>query len=132
MPCIETLSNFPIISINSGVNLLRFAISEACSEIPAPFKKASKSRFLSNTFSPHELAYCFSFKDYSPHLAGTFAAKEAVHKALGTSGTPLSSLEIRRQKNGQPAVWIKGRFQKSILVSISHTKALAVAAAFRK
>ena len=43
-----------------------------------PFKKDKNSRFLLNNFTSKERAYCFSYKDPLPHLAGTFAAKEAV------------------------------------------------------
>ena len=97
----------------------------------AAFKKNPQNRFLSNTFSPRELAYCFSFKDPVPHLAGTFAAKEAVFKALGKSDMTLSALEIKRGKNGKPIVLVKGHAQKKVFVSISHTKAVAVATAFQ-
>ena len=45
--------------------------------------KSRDDQFLLDNYSAEELAYCFSFKDPSEHLAGTFAAKEAVFKALG-------------------------------------------------
>ena len=44
--------------------------------------RKGKNRFLENTFSEAERTYCFSYRDPAPHFAGTFAAKEAVEKAL--------------------------------------------------
>ena len=95
------------------------------------FGKNKNSRFLSNNFSKNELDYCFSFKDRATHLAGTFAAKEAVFKSLGKD-ILLSEIEIRREKNGQPTVWIKNRKQNRTIVSISHTQNLALAIAMKK
>lgn len=97
-----------------------------------PFKKNRKDRFLQNNYSVAELDYCFSFKNPDPHLAGIFAAKEAVFKALGQNNILSASVEIRRDKNGQPTVWIKNRRQKSVLISISHTTKTAVATAIIK
>lgn len=94
-----------------------------------PFKNDKKNRFLTDTFSAGELAYCFSFRDPTEHLAGTFAAKEAVWKALGKNNVCQSELEIRRTKTGKPEVWIKNRRQKTIFVSISHTKQISIAMA---
>lgn len=94
-----------------------------------PFTKNRTHRFLRDTFTDRELTHCFAFKDPAPHLAGTFAAKEAVFKVLSRGDILLSSIEIRREKGGTPAVFIGNRRRKSILVSISHTAQDAVAAA---
>jgi holo-[acyl-carrier protein] synthase len=94
--------------------------------------KAKKARFLDTTFSPIERKYCTSFRDSAPHFAGTFAAKEAVVKALGGFHSPLGELEIRREKSGQPSVWIRGKRSTKILVSITHTSTLASAVAVQK
>jgi holo-[acyl-carrier protein] synthase len=94
-----------------------------------PFKKDKKNRFLTDSFSGEELEYCFSFRDPTEHLAGTFAAKEAAWKAFGKNNVCQSALEIRRTKTGKPEVWIKNRRQKTIFISISHTKQVAVAIA---
>ena len=91
------------------------------------FGKSRDSRFLLDNYSKKEIDYCFSFKNPAPHLAGNFAAKEAVFKALGQNNILLSLIEIRRNKNGRPEVWIKNRRQKSILLSISHTANIATA-----
>jgi len=90
---------------------------------------------LKKIYTPNELTYCLPRKNAAQHLAGRFAAKEAVYKAL--AGSPgartLSHLEIEivRERSGAPTVLIhrpKLREQK-VLVSISHTKELAVAIA---
>ncbi len=96
------------------------------------FRKNRNSRFLLNNYSKKEIDYCFSFKNPAPHLAGAFAAKEAVFKTLGRNDIVFSSIEIRRNKNGKPEVWIKNRRQKLILISISHTTKIAIAIAIKQ
>lgn len=96
------------------------------------FNKHRSNRFLLDNYSKKELAHCFSFKNPGPHLAGIFAAKEAVFKTLRRNDILFSLIEIRREKNGRPAVWIKNRCQKSIFVSISHTAKIAVAIAIKQ
>jgi len=96
------------------------------------FGKNRNSRFLLNNYGKKELNYCFSFKNPAPHLAGVFAAKEAVFKTLGRNNILLSLIEIRRNKSGKPEVWIKGHRQKSMSVSISHTAKIAAAIAIKQ
>jgi holo-[acyl-carrier protein] synthase len=91
--------------------------------------KEGKTRFLDNTFSKAEQAYCGKYRDPAPHLAGTFAAKEAVLKATGDFSVPLTKLEVRRDKNGKPELWRDGRRSKKIVLSITHTSSLACAVA---
>ncbi len=93
------------------------------------FTKARKHRFLSMHFTKRELAYCFSFREAAPHLAGIFAAKEAAFKALGRNDMLFSVIEIKRTKNNRPTAWFNKRLLKSISVSISHTRQLAIAVA---
>lgn len=94
--------------------------------------KSRDSRFLLDNYSKKEIDYCFSFKNSAPHLAGIFAAKEAVFKTLKRDNILFSLIEIRREKNGRPMVWIKNRHQKSIFVSISHTTKIAIAIAIKQ
>jgi holo-[acyl-carrier protein] synthase len=85
--------------------------------------------FLSNLFTPQEIAYCKQFKDPVPHFAGRFAAKEAIAKALGCGfGPDLSwhDLEILNDEKGRPVVRFKNHH---ILVSISHGTDYATAVA---
>jgi holo-[acyl-carrier protein] synthase len=70
-------------------------------------------------------------------LAGRFAAKEAVMKALGVGGFRFRDVEIRRSPSGKPEVSLSGRMQaraerlgvRRIAVSISHSRDYAVAVA---
>lgn len=86
---------------------------------------------LQKVFTKLELDYCFSFKDSSTHLAGLFAAKEAVAKALDGQAV-VYEIEIRHTVGGKPMVWQKNKENKKMAVSISHTDQLAVAVALRK
>lgn len=90
---------------------------------------------LKKIYTPQELSYCLPRKNAAQHLAGRFAAKEAVYKALaGCPGARTLShqeIEIVREKTGAPIVRIhrpRLRTQK-VLVSIAHTKELGVAIA---
>ena len=86
-------------------------------------------RFVSNIFSKHEQDYCFSYRDPAPHLAGTFAAKEAVRKIYGDKPMALAQIEVRRRASGKPEIWIKGKRSATLLTSITHTKTIAISIA---
>ena len=70
-------------------------------------------------------------------LAGRFAAKEAVMKALGAGGMAFRDIEIVRTPSGRPEVRLSGRMARRadylgirrIVVSISHSRDDAVAVA---
>lgn len=70
-------------------------------------------------------------------LAGRFAAKEAVMKALGVGGMAFREIEIVRLPSGKPSVRVFGRMRRRaerlgvtlITVSISHSRENAVAVA---
>ena len=54
-------------------------------------------RPLKKIFTPNELVYCQDYADPAPHLAARFAAKEAIVKALASSGiivNEFSKIEI--------------------------------------
>lgn len=93
--------------------------------------------FLNRLFTRREQDYCYKFKDPAPHFAGRFAAKEAIAKALGTGfGAHLAwhDVEILADDLGKPTVFLSDAIQKRfehphLLVSISHTDALAIAVA---
>jgi holo-[acyl-carrier protein] synthase len=92
-------------------------------------------RFLERVYTPKELAYCLKKRYPEGSLAGRFAAKEAVMKALGTglsSGVSWKDIEIVNNKKGKPEVFLYGKIKKilgkgKILISISHTKEDAIA-----
>src|SRR6188768_1577147 len=65
-------------------------------------------RFLDRCFTAEEQRYCaLNQKRYFEHLAGRFAAKEAVLKVLGTGwrgGIAWTDVEILPEPSGQPVV----------------------------
>ncbi len=98
-------------------------------------------RFMDRVFTPIEQAYANrSIKRRFEHLAGRFAAKEAVLKVLGTGwrgGIAWTDIEIRNETSGQPVVNLTGecaRIAETLgiarwLVSISHIETHATASA---
>ncbi len=90
--------------------------------------------------SPRESEYCYRFKKSAERIAGHFAAKEAISKALGTGfGSQLSfkDLEIHHNSLGAPSVVFSSRVLKKMpslasqqcLITISHERNYAVAMA---
>ncbi len=97
-------------------------------------------RFLDRVYTSHERDYCYARKNPVPHLAGRFAAKEAVLKVLGTgwtNGIAWTDIEVRNAASGQPSVRLTGRCREiadeqglvKILISISHIGTHAIASA---
>jgi len=107
-------------------------------EIPR-IKKAmeSNSKFLEKIFTITELEYLRSRNLRAEYVAGRFAAKEAVAKALGTGfrGFDFRDIEIDRTTLGKPIVILKGKAkliakkegEYNIHLSISHGQDSAVA-----
>ena len=97
--------------------------------------------FLSRVFTHAELEYCAkSPKRYFEHLAGRFAAKEAVLKALGTGwsgGIAWTDIQILANHAGRPEVQLNGHCSElanklgvsSWQLSISHISTHATASA---
>ncbi|MCX5867688.1 MAG: holo-ACP synthase [Proteobacteria bacterium] len=91
-------------------------------------------RFLHRVFSDNEIAYSFGHRDPWPHLAARFAAKEALIKALGKVFT-LRDVSVENDDSGRPVVHFTGSSEqmvrelgfKSLDISLSHTKKLAIA-----
>src|ERR1700761_8558286 len=71
-----------------------------------------EQRFLDRCYTPAEQAYCArNTKRYYEHLAGRFAAKEAVLKVLGTGwrgGIAWTDIEILPEPSGQPKITLSG------------------------
>ncbi|MGC9454098.1 MAG: holo-ACP synthase [Phycisphaerae bacterium] len=97
-------------------------------------------RFLERVFTAAELDYCLGRKREIEHLAGRFAAKEAVLKLLGTGwqgGIRWTDIEVRNDPSGRPVVRLEGRCREiaderslgEILISISHIRTHAIASA---
>ncbi|NWF96067.1 MAG: holo-ACP synthase [Candidatus Thorarchaeota archaeon] len=91
---------------------------------------APDSRFFRRVFCDEERSYCSQYGDPAPHLAGLFAAKEAVLKALGSpKGLSLHNIEITHEMDGAPEVRPRLLAGREVTVSISHTCDWAVAVA---
>ena len=97
-------------------------------------------RFLQRCFTPGELQYVTDKRRMAEHLAGRFAAKEAVLKALGTGlalGIVWTDCEVLRAPTGQPQAVLHGRAREIAqsmgisqwLLSITHVATLAAASA---
>ena len=92
-------------------------------------------RFLSHIYDKMEVEYCSTRMKPALHYAGRFSAKEAVKKALLSSGlfdyVLLKDIVIGRNISGVPSVMLpKDMSEKgSVNVSISHTDNYATATA---
>ena len=97
-------------------------------------------RFLERVFTPAELDYCLGRKRRTEHLAGRFAAKEAVLKVLGTgwrNGISWKDIEIINDPLGRPVVSLSGQCSRiadslgitNLQISISHVESHAIASA---
>lgn len=92
-------------------------------------KRDDDKHFFARTFTEGELDYCFSYADPALHLAGIFAAKEAVRKIYGDEPITLANIEVRHRASGKPEIWMNGVSSPTLLISITHnaTNAIAVA-----
>lgn len=97
--------------------------------------------FLDRVFTPAEQSYCNKNpKRYFEHLAGRFAAKEAVLKVIGTGwrgGIAWTDIEVAKELSGQPKIVLTGECARIAAgmgitlwhVSISHIETHATASA---
>jgi holo-[acyl-carrier protein] synthase len=94
-------------------------------------------RFLERVFTTAERAYCLARVDWACALAGRFAAKEAVYKALSPAspqGMIFRDIEVEAD-GGRPRVVLTGeaaalaasREITTIHVTISHERHYAIA-----
>jgi phosphopantetheine--protein transferase-like protein len=90
------------------------------------FQQSLSDEFKKKVYTENELAYCALFADTLLRFASTWAAKEAVYKALkqqDTSSLPFNKIEILRAKvGGKPSVVVhKSLFSEyKISLSLSH------------
>lgn len=94
--------------------------------------------FLKRIYTAEEIRYSLYGKHREEHLAGRWAAKEAVLKALGTgwiAGIDWKDVEVRNNQAGKPEIILSGGAQKMaeklggnhIMISITHSADYAVA-----
>lgn len=94
------------------------------------FRKLEKADFehWGKYFSITEWEYCFAKPNPAQHVAGVFAAKEAIMKAGGADLMgQYDAIEIVHADNGQPQAHIKNGM--SIAISITHDQGVAAAVA---
>ena len=102
--------------------------------------KQHRERFLARILTPLERCYCERMKNPVPHIAGRFAAKEAILKAIGTGWRgqiAWTDIEIENDPAGQPHVSLSGHTREvaeglgisRIALSITHTAQHAAASA---
>lgn len=94
------------------------------------------SSFIEKSFTNNEIEY-FKLKGLKGNvIAGNFAAKEAVSKAIGTGfrGFGLKDIEVLRDELGKPVVNLSDKIYKllgikgfNMHISISHSKENAIA-----
>jgi holo-[acyl-carrier protein] synthase len=115
--------------IRSGIDTIEISRLEE-------IQPAIRARFMARVFTASEIVQA---RDRTELLAGLFAAKEAVSKALGTGIGKISwqEIEVLHLPSGQPVLHLHGSAQtvadelglESWSVSISHDRSKAVAVA---
>lgn len=115
--------------LRTGVDLIEIARVAAAVE-------RHGERFLARVFTPAEVALCHGRAE---SLAGRFAAKEAVAKALGTGiwreGILWADIELLRGPDGDPVLHLHGGAARAAAalgitqwsLSLSHNRTQAVA-----
>lgn len=85
--------------------------------------------FLGRIFTDTELKKASEHNNRYQHLAGRFAAKEAVFKAMGKATLGFKDMEVLNDNQGKPYCSLKNLNQHkfNIHISISHIKNYAVA-----
>lgn len=105
-------------------------------EIERIEKAIENTRLINRIFTAAEIKY-FACRQNNPStIAGNFATKEAVAKALGTGIGKISwhDIEVLRYSGGRPYVKLYGNAEKvfatlggtKVHVSISHSRSYAV------
>ena len=93
-------------------------------------------KFINKVFSLEEQEYCNSKSIPEIHYSGRFAAKEAIIKAIKSSGVDeefsLKKIKIINHSDGSPYVKLDFKYKGDIKVSISHIHTHAVAFAILK
>lgn len=93
--------------------------------------------FIKRIFTQREIDYCLSKKNPHQHLAGRFAAKEAISKAISTGWSGIfrwKDVEILNDENGKPIVVVHNQLKEHFSscffhISISHSLNYAVSIA---
>ncbi len=119
--------------ISHGIDLIE------CARVQEVWDRHGQ-QFLERILTQREIAYVSGKRRPVEHVAGRFAAKEAILKVIGTGWRERISwkdMEILNNTSGQPSVTLCGECAlladrlgiRRILVSISHTPHAASASA---
>jgi holo-[acyl-carrier protein] synthase len=119
--------------VGIGLDLVKIARIHALTE-------RWQERFLQRLYTDEERRYCFRRATPYASLAGRFAVKEAVLKALGTgwsAGIRWVDIQVLNDENGKPTAKISGRLKAllneagvtGIHISLSHDADYAIAEA---
>lgn len=117
--------------VGVGVDLVKISRIRAAAE-------RWGNRFLARVFTDRERAYARRRREPAPHLAGRFAAKEAVFKALGVGwrrGVRWREVEVVNNPQGKPELVLTGQTKRlsetlgvtAMHVSLSHDSDYAIA-----
>ena len=87
--------------------------------------------FLKRCFTAKEIKAAKHRASFFEHLAGRFAAKEAIFKALGDKDLGWQDVQVFNDKDGRPFCQMLKKIDSGIdiYISISHVKTYAVASA---
>ncbi len=85
--------------------------------------------FLQRVFTQSEIKNAKTKTSFYQHLAGRFAAKEAIFKAAGDKELSWQDIQIHNDSEGKPiCLFLNGRGKNiNVQISISHVKTYAVA-----
>lgn len=101
----------------------------------------NRQKFKRRILTEREIKYCESFKNSAIHVAGRFASKEAIYKALNHSEENIlwKDIEILNDRSGRPKISEDSNIMKLIeeknlnySISIAHEDSYAVAFAVFK
>lgn len=99
-------------------------------------KSCQRDSFVRRVYAAEELEYFSAMRDPAESMAGSWAAKEAFSKSLGTGvrGFELTEVAVVRDKLGCPHLKLSGKAtaiaeerRLDFSLSISHTKEYATA-----
>jgi len=102
----------------------KFAVGNDLVFLP-DFTASFNELFKKKIYTENEISYCDQFDDAMLRYASTWAAKEAVYKAIKqieTTSIPFKKIEIQREKSqGRPHVILHKNPNKFIIsLTISH------------
>jgi holo-[acyl-carrier protein] synthase len=120
-----------------------FTVGTDLVEVERIRSSCKRESFVNRVYSEAEKEYFKKFRDPAESMAGSWAAKEAFSKSLGTGvrGFELKEVSVVRDELGCPHLELTGKAEKiaeerglDFSLSITHTKeyASAVVIAFPK